>query len=292
MIYTRDFDSDLDIYLRQGYRLDMIKPADAPVEAVLSNANHTIKLRSTNRLRSSNVDWVTGRAGMAYRDLIPGRLGGRLIASHIKITDAGEVPDYVHYHKIDFQMIYCWHGKVKVVYEDQGDPFWLHPGDCVLQPPEIRHRVLEAAANTQVVELTSPAVHETWIDHDLTLPTGRNLPDRIFGGQRFIHHRATDAKIVYGEFGGFESHHMGIAAASNNTARVFELRTQGGHSDFNCDNQTALNTFYFLLSGRAQLSSDRRGEQELTPGDAVLILPHTEYNLNASANSEILCVEI
>jgi len=34
-----------------------------------------------------------GRAGMLYRDLIPNRLGGRFIASHIRIPDAGPVPD-------------------------------------------------------------------------------------------------------------------------------------------------------------------------------------------------------
>src|SRR5262245_23915123 len=33
--------------------------------------------------------WHTGRAGMQYRDLIPGRLGGRYIASHIRITEGG-----------------------------------------------------------------------------------------------------------------------------------------------------------------------------------------------------------
>jgi quercetin dioxygenase-like cupin family protein len=41
-------------------------------------------------------------------------------------------------------MIYCHRGWVRVVYEDQGEPFVMHPGDCVLQPPGIRHRVLEA----------------------------------------------------------------------------------------------------------------------------------------------------
>ncbi len=50
--------------------------------------------------------WGTGRAGMRYRDLIPGRLGGSFIASHIRIPDGGPVPDYVHFHKIRFQMIY------------------------------------------------------------------------------------------------------------------------------------------------------------------------------------------
>ena len=32
-----------------------------------------------------------GRAGMLYRDLIPGRLGGRFIASHISIPEGGPV---------------------------------------------------------------------------------------------------------------------------------------------------------------------------------------------------------
>ena len=82
---------------------------------------------------------------MRYRDLVPGRLGGRYIASHIEIPDGGTVPDYVHFHDVVFQMIFCAAGWVRVVYEDQGEPFVLHAGDCVLQPPLIRHRVLEAS---------------------------------------------------------------------------------------------------------------------------------------------------
>ena len=75
-----------------------------------------------------------GRAGMRYRDLLPSRQGGRFVASHIVIPDGGPVPDYVHYHRIRFQMIYCRRGWVRVVYEDQGPPFVMEPGDCVLQP--------------------------------------------------------------------------------------------------------------------------------------------------------------
>ena len=62
--------------------------------------------------------WSAGRAGMAYRDLIPDRLGGRFIASHIAIRDGGVVPDYVHFHKVRFQMIFCRKGWVRVVSED------------------------------------------------------------------------------------------------------------------------------------------------------------------------------
>ena len=51
-------------------------------------------------------------------------------------------------------------GWVRLVYEDQGEPFVLKAGDLVLQPPEIRHRVLESSTGLEVVEIASPAVHE------------------------------------------------------------------------------------------------------------------------------------
>jgi hypothetical protein len=69
--------------------------------------------------------WVIGRAGMQYRDLLPGRLGGGIMASHIRIPKGGPVPDMVHYHTIGFQLIFCYKGWVKLVYEDQGPHlFW------------------------------------------------------------------------------------------------------------------------------------------------------------------------
>ena len=86
--------------------------------------------------------WSEGRAGMLYRDLLPERHGGAYVASRIRIPTGGEVPDYVHYHHVRFQVIYCLRGWVRVVYEGAGEPFDLQPGDCILQPPTIRHRVL------------------------------------------------------------------------------------------------------------------------------------------------------
>src|SRR4051812_12396669 len=112
-----------------------------------------------------------GRAGMLYRDLIPGRLGGRFIASHISIPEGGPVADWVHFHKIRFQMIFCRRGWARLVYEDQGPPFPMQAGDCVLQPPRIRHRVLESSDGFEVVEIGCPALHETLADHGMTLPT-------------------------------------------------------------------------------------------------------------------------
>ena len=62
------------------------------------------------RRLADQAPWVIGRAGMQYRDLIPDRLGGSIIASHIRIPDGGPVPDMVHYHTVGFQLIFCLAG--------------------------------------------------------------------------------------------------------------------------------------------------------------------------------------
>ncbi|MGD9589661.1 MAG: cupin [Pyrinomonadaceae bacterium] len=291
---------------RLGFRLEMIFPADDPSVAVISG--HGVKIRleksapptaagSTDKAggpiitRAGDAEWVEGRAGMEYRDLIPGRLGGKLIASHIRIPNAGEVPDYVHYHKVAFQMIFCRRGRVKVVYEDQGDAFWLEPGDCVLQPPEIRHRVLEAAANTEVIELTSPALHETWADHDLELPTRRLNPERIFNGQRFVHCRANGSTSTSSRFGGFETYDLGIAAASGNAASAFVLRSPADHAEFASEGEDPGSSFFFLLDGTATVTVKGDDAVDLLPDDAVLIPLNMKFTLTAPAGSRFLFVQ-
>lgn len=196
-----DLDKEIKSLLNDGYRLDMITPADSPREVQLSKngkilrlvsmppaagKNHPVGETPTPLLRKDGSLWAAGRAGMMYRDLLPDRIGGMMAVSHIRLTEGGQVPDYVHYHKIDFQMIRCIKGRIKVVYEDQGEPFWLEPGDWVIQPPEIRHRVLECDAGSEVIEVSIPAEHETWVDHEMRLPTSRYQPGRDFNGQHFV----------------------------------------------------------------------------------------------------------
>ena len=156
-----------------GTRIDLVE-AEPPVVVPAGEPAFVVS-------RPDDAAWVTGRAGMRYRDLIPGRQGGRCAASHIRIESAGPVPDYVHFHRVRFQLIYCYRGWVRLVYEDQGEPFVLETGDCVLQPPRIRHRVLECSDGLEVIEISSPATHETWADHELGLPTGEHAPERAWG---------------------------------------------------------------------------------------------------------------
>ncbi len=132
------------------------------------------------------TDWTVGRAGMLYRDLIPGRLGGHVVASHIRIPRGGPVPDDVHFHDVAVQVIHCVRGWVRLVYEGQGASFVLRAGQTVLQPPRIRHRVLECSDALEVVEVTSPAQHLTTIDYELPLPSASVGGGRDFDGQRFV----------------------------------------------------------------------------------------------------------
>lgn len=161
-----------------------------------------------------------GRAGMEYRDLLPDRWGGRFIASHIRIAGGGDVADWVHFHRIRFQMIFVASGWVDVVYEDQGDSFRMFAGDCVLQPPEIRHRVLRSSPGLEVIEIGCPAEHDTVADHDLELPTVTVDAGRDFGGQRFVRHVANGAQSTPWIVDGWSARDTGIAAATDGLASV------------------------------------------------------------------------
>lgn len=177
-----------------------------------------------NPVTTNEDGWYVGRVGMLYRDLTPDSLRSRVVVSHIRLPFDGEVPDYVHYHKVDFQMIYCKKGRIKVVYEDQGEPFWLETGDCVLQPPEIRHRVLSAEAGAEVIEVTMPAEHETWVEHDVDLPTKVISKNRSFGGQIFHRHIARSVEWLASDVEGIECRDIGILDASSGCAEVSVYR--------------------------------------------------------------------
>ncbi len=239
-----------------------------------------------------NGGWGVGRAGMLYRDLIPQREGGRFIASHIRIPDGGPVPDNVHFHKIRFQMIYNYKGWVRLVYEDQGEPFVMGPGDCVLQPPEIRHRVLECSDGLEVVEIGCPANHMTLLDHDLPLPTGRHLPKRDFGGQRFVLHRAEEAGWTAADMAGFEARDLGIADATDGLAEVSVLRQSLEGIDIAARHDGEF-LFHFVLEGRMTLALGGGEAQDLAAGDCFTLPKDLPFRISAASGPlELLRVRL
>lgn len=224
------------------------------------------------RRLAEHSPWVIGRAGMSYRDLVPGRLGGSVIASHIRIPQAGPVPDMVHYHSIGFQLIFGYRGWVRLVYEDQGPPFVLCAGDAVIQPPRIRHRVLESSEGLEVVEVSVPAEHVTTIDHEMTLPTPTLNSQREFDGQRFCLSRAADAVWRAWRVAGFEARDTGIGEATRGVASVRIARPTGEAVDA-VTSHTADILFTFVLSGRLTLRAEGHAPHALEPGDAAVIPP-------------------
>jgi quercetin dioxygenase-like cupin family protein len=237
--------------------------------------------------RGGKDSWHVGRAGMEYRDLIPSRLGGRFIASNIRIPQGGPVPDYVHFHKIRFQMIFCKAGWVKVAYEDQGDPFVMEAGDCVLQPPEIRHRVLEASPGLEVIEIGCPAIHETHADQNMELPTGRIIPGRYYGDQRFVRHVARKALWQPWRLPGFEARDLGIGAATDGLAGVRVVRAPDGAKAEAAPHGGEF-LFLFVLKGALDLAGGTIGTHRLATDDSVVIPAEAGYSLGAAPGTEFL----
>ena len=243
------------------------------------------------RRLADQAPWVIGRAGMHYRDLIPSRLGGSIIASHIRIPDGGPVPDMVHFHKVGFQLIFCYRGWVDVIYEDQGGPIRLQAGDCFIQPPEIRHRVLHASDGIEVIEIGVPADHVTEIDHETTLPTPDLRPDREWQGQKFVFNQAAGAEWLPFRIPGLIARDTTINHNTKGVADVKVVRRGDGHSPWVRHQGDIL--FNFVMEGSLLLEGEGKEPFRLAPGDAFVIPPGlaTRYT-EASADLELLEVAL
>jgi quercetin dioxygenase-like cupin family protein len=268
-----------------GTRIE-IDAANPPL--ILPPTEHAFVVR---RL-ADQAPWIIGRAGMQYRDLVPSRLGGAVIASHIRIPDGGPVPDMVHFHKVGFQLIFCINGWVDVVYEDQGPPIRLRAGDCFIQPPEIRHRVLEASDGIEVIEIGVPAEHVTEIDHGMTLPTPHLRPDREWQGQRFVHNVGADGAFLPFRIPGFVARDTTINAGTRGVAGVMVARPVPGQVAPATRHDADI-LFTFVMQGAMTLEGEGKAPYRLSPGDAFVIPPGmTTRYADPSADLELLEVAL
>ncbi len=238
---------------------------------ILPKTEHAFVVR---RL-ADQAPWVIGRAGMEYRDLIPTRLGGAMIASHIRVPD-GPVPDMVHYHKVGFQLIFCVAGWVDVLYEDQGDTLRIEAGDCFIQPPGIRHKVLHSEG-VQVVEIGVPAEHVTEIDHEMTLPNGVINRTREWEGQRFVHNLGATGVYKPYRIPGFEARDTTINENTKGVASVMVARPIGV-APWTKHSGDIL--FGFVMAGAMTLEGEGKDPYRLEVGDAFVIPPEmaTRYS--------------
>ena len=276
-------DGERELIAPNGTRIE-IDELDPPL--VLPKTEHAFVVR---RL-ADQAPWIIGRAGMMYRDLVPSRLGGAMIASHIRVPD-GPVPDMVHFHRIGFQLIFCINGWVDVLYEDQGGPRRLHAGDCFIQPPQIRHKVLHAEDNIEVIEIGVPAEHITEIDHAMTLPTPEERPDREWDGQRFVHSIGAEGVFKPFRIPGFEARDTTINENTKGVASVMVARPTGAPAPWTRHDGDIL--FTFVMRGGMLLEGEGKEPYRLSPGDAFVAPPGmaTRYS-EASADLELMEVSL
>jgi hypothetical protein len=97
-----------------------------------------------------------------YRDLGFAEATGGLAQAHVIRMVPPCLPEEVsrrHYHDVDFQMVYVLKGWIKGEYD--GEVMTMRAGSAWLQPPRIKHTVLDYSDDCELLEIVLPAEFET-----------------------------------------------------------------------------------------------------------------------------------
>jgi len=98
-----------------------------------------------------------------YRDLGVAAATDGLARAHVIKMIPPCIPAEVskrHYHDVDFQMVYVLKGWIKAEYDGAG-VVTMREGSCWLQPPKIKHTVLDYSDDCELLEVILPADFET-----------------------------------------------------------------------------------------------------------------------------------
>ena len=103
------------------------------------------------------------RAYAHYRDLGIAAASNGLAQAHvirlIGPCDPQEVSK-LHFHDVDFQMVYVLKGWVKTYMEGQGETL-MQQGSSWTQPPKIKHMILDYSDDVELLEVILPAEFKT-----------------------------------------------------------------------------------------------------------------------------------
>jgi hypothetical protein len=103
------------------------------------------------------------RAYAKYRDLGIADATGGLARAHVIRLMGPCNPEEVsklHFHDVDFQMVYVLKGWVKTYMEGLGETLYQQ-NSCWTQPPRIRHMILDYSDDVELLEVILPADFET-----------------------------------------------------------------------------------------------------------------------------------
>ncbi len=126
-----------------------------------------VKTRPAQRFVVSHhreEDFAAGlRRYAKYRDLGIAAATGGLVQAHVIRFVPPCRPDEVskrHYHDVEFQMVYVLKGSITADFEGQG-PVTMRQGSAWIQPPRIKHAVLDYSDDCEVLEIVLPADFKT-----------------------------------------------------------------------------------------------------------------------------------
>ncbi len=125
------------------------------------------KSRRAQRVAVSHLQNATFAAGLRayahYRDLgIAEATHGAAQAHVIRLIgpcDPRQVSK-LHFHDIEFQMVYVLKGWVKTYLEGEGEVM-MREGSCWTQPPKIKHLIRDYSDNCELLEIILPAEFKT-----------------------------------------------------------------------------------------------------------------------------------
>jgi len=103
------------------------------------------------------------RAYARYRDLgIKDATHGAAQAHVIRLIGPCNPQEVskLHYHDIEFQMVYVLKGWVKTYMEGQGE-LLMKEGGCWTQPPRIKHMILDYSDDVELLEVILPGEFKT-----------------------------------------------------------------------------------------------------------------------------------
>ncbi|VIO76750.1 cupin domain-containing protein [Bradyrhizobium ivorense] len=103
------------------------------------------------------------RAYAKYRDLGIAAATHGLAQAHVIRLQGPCNPEEVsklHFHDVEFQMVYVLKGWVKTYMEGEGETL-MTQGSAWTQPPRIRHMILDYSGDVELLEVILPAEFKT-----------------------------------------------------------------------------------------------------------------------------------
>ena len=123
------------------------RPAQRVAVSHLQNANFVAGLRAYAHYRDLGIAEATHGAAQAH------------VIRLIGPCDPKEVSK-LHFHDVEFQMVYVLKGWVKTYLEGEGEVM-MREGSCWTQPPKIRHLIRDYSDNCELLEIILPAEFKT-----------------------------------------------------------------------------------------------------------------------------------